>query len=111
MRRGHEMAASNEQSLERSASVQMIIDQQDSQRPAFGHWSGQFHDARRRRHGFHCQNESGSAVPAFATRDERAAVSLGKRFGNGQAETESAITPLKRALALFERIENTIHDF
>src|SRR5438270_3018296 len=36
---------------------------------------------------------------------------LGKGFGNGQAETESAITPLKRALALFERIKNAIHDF
>ena len=76
------MAAPNEQSFERGTSVQMIIDQQNSQRTALRHGSSQFHDAGRGRHTFHGQNESGPAVPAFAARDERAAVRLGKGFGN-----------------------------
>jgi len=48
---------------------------------------------------------------AFASRDEGAAVRLGKRFRNRQTEPEPAIAALKCAFALLERIENAIHDF
>src|ERR1700731_5308036 len=108
MRRCDQMAAPNEQSLQRSASVLMIVDQQNSQRPAFRHRSSQFYDARRRGYSFHCQSEGGAAVAAFAARYECTAVRLGERFGNCQTKTEPAIAPLKRVLALFERIENAI---
>src|SRR5438105_11194623 len=48
---------------------------------------------------------------AFATGNEGAAMCLRERLGNRQTETESAIAALECALALFERVENTIHNF
>ena len=36
---------------------------------------------------------------------------LRQRFGNGQSQTKSAKTPLKRAVALLEWIKNSFHDF
>src|SRR5947207_12049311 len=111
MRSCDEMAAPNKQPFERDACVLMIVDQQNPQRTAFRHWRGKFYNSRRRRNAFHRQNESGTAFAPLAACNERAAVRLGERFRNRQAETESTIAPLECALALLERVENATHDF
>src|SRR5712691_166786 len=89
----------------------MIIDQQNSERPAFWQRRGEFHNPRRRRNGLHRQYESGTAIASFAARDESSAMRLRERFRNRQTETETTVAPLKCALALLERVKNPIHDF
>src|ERR1700692_2287238 len=101
------MTAPDKQPFQSRAGVLMIVHQQNSESACL-HRS----DLRllfallRRRNCAHCQNKGGTAIASLAFGNQRAAMRLRQRFGNGQSQTKSTKTPLERAVALLEWIKN-----
>src|ERR1700737_4148962 len=106
------MTTTNEQSFQSGAGVLVIVHEQNAKRSTAGFSGGVDKTPGRlaRRHRFHGECKCRSLSLSFAAGDERGAVSFGERFRNGQAQTKAAETPLKRTVALFERIKHASHD-
>ena len=113
MGREHAVPAQREQPFQGRASVGMIVDEKNAQAVRRGLSAGneRFRGVLIEHRRFHGEQECGAAIEAFAFGYERRAVGLREGFGNCQAETEAAETPLERAFALLKRIKNPFHDF
>ena len=87
----------------------MIIDEQDSQTAARTRHGRLVVDLRGSHwcDGSHRDDKSRALVAAIAARDQRSAVGLRERFGNGEAKSQSAGAFVKRLRPLFERIEDS----
>src|SRR5215469_6564237 len=95
--RRDEVSATDEQFLQRSASVLMVINEQNLQTLLRSFTPCFWRDGRRfnRRERLHRQDERGSAIAPFAVHSECTAVRLRERFRNGQPETQAAKTTLE----------------
>src|SRR5262245_2234433 len=88
----------------------MVLDHEDAERPARAGGWWRWRDVQGRPGG---QRHAEGSAPAraVARRADRAAVQLDEALDERQPQTEAAATPIERALALHEEVEDALEEW